>query len=333
MKVIPDEIDVRNAWLIVLLAVLSLVGMVLLSEVIWTIFFASAFAYLIFPVKEKVLNYGFSNRQASAIATLLSFVSLVISITPFVVVMFHRRQILIEFLADLPEEINITLMEFTFSYSMPEIEAVAVEWINQAAVRFAEALPALSLKSFLFVFLLYAILEHHRSIEKRIIEIIPTNIEKVFYSYNTRIKRTLIGIFAVQGLTAVATFIIALPIFYLLGYSAFISLSLISAVLQFIPIVGPSMLVVALAALEFATGLPIKGIMILIFGLVVIGFLPDAYLRPKMAGRTTGLPASLYFIGFVGGALTIGVAGVLAGPLLIAVMLETVTLMTEAEEN
>ncbi|MFT4869087.1 MAG: putative PurR-regulated permease PerM, partial [Colwellia polaris] len=59
MKVIPDEIDVRNAWLIVLLAVLSLVGMVLLSEVIWTIFFASAFAYLIFPVKEKVLNYGF----------------------------------------------------------------------------------------------------------------------------------------------------------------------------------------------------------------------------------------------------------------------------------
>jgi len=61
----------------------------------------------------------------------------------------------------------------------------------------------------------------------------------------------------------------------------------------------------------------------------VIGFLPDADLRPVFAYRTTVLPRSLYFMGFAGGALTLGAVGVLVGHLLVTLVLETVELMPE----
>ncbi len=44
--------------------------------------------------------------------------------------------------------------------------------------------------------------------------------------------------------------------------------------------------------------------------------------RPKLARYTTGLPASLYFVGFTGGVLTLGVIGFIAGPVVIALLVE-----------
>jgi predicted PurR-regulated permease PerM len=60
-------------------------------------------------------------------------------------------------------------------------------------------------------------------------------------------------------------------------------------------------------------------------GLVLVGFLPDAVIRTKLAGRTADLPASLHFVGFVGGVLTLGLIGFIAGPLLV----ESLVLLSE----
>jgi len=67
-----------------------------------------------------------------------------------------------------------------------------------------------------------------------------------------------VGIFAVQTLTSVATFLMALPVFYFLGYDAFLSLSVAAGLLQFVPIIGPSVLVPGLFALELSAGFPVK---------------------------------------------------------------------------
>jgi predicted PurR-regulated permease PerM len=56
--------------------------------------------------------------------------------------------------------------------------------------------------------------------------------------------------------------------------------------------------------------------------------MPDALIRPRLAALTTGMPASLYFIGFTGGVLSVGVVGVIAGPLVIALLAETVQLLS-----
>lgn len=329
MTLIPDDLDTRTIWLFILLIVLSAIGLQVLSEVFWTIFLAAVFGYVLYPVKERIHRDRFTDRQSAALVTAISFLLLITLVAPIFLVLFQRRQILLDFITSLPNEITVDLFEFSFTYPTVELEIMAKNWVINSAVKLAESLPSLSVKAFLFVFVLYAILKHPKMIEKKILGLFPESAESALRAYHERIKQTLVGIFAVQTLTAVATFIIALPVFYFLGYKAFISLALISAILQFIPIIGPSILILALAGLELAAGFPIKALMILVFGIVIIGFLPDAYLRPKLAGKTTGLPASLYFIGFAGGALTLGAVGVLAGPLSIALIIETINQIAE----
>jgi len=328
-RVLPDDIERRRLWLLVVLVLLSLISLIALSEVFWTIFLAAVFAYVLYPVKERVHGKRLSDRQSAAIVTGFAFLLLITLVLPVFFVLFRRRQTLISFISSLPEEVTIEISEFAYTYPTSQLEALARDWITSAAVSLGRALPSLSLKAFLFVFLLYAILKHPRSVERKLVAILPDSAGDILYSYHDRIKKTLVGIFAVQTITSFVTFLIALPVFYFLGYNAFVSLALLAGVLQFIPIIGPSVLILALVALELTAGFAFKAAVIFVFGIIVIGFMPDAYLRPLFADRTTGLPPSLYFIGFAGGALTLGAIGVLVGPLVIAVILETTELITE----
>lgn len=63
--------------------------------------------------------------------------------------------------------------------------------------------------------------------------------------------------------------------------------------------------------------------------LIAIGLLPDVLVRPRLATRRAQLSASLYFVGFVGGVVTVGVIGVTAGPLVVALLVEVVTLLSD----
>jgi len=54
-----------------------------------------------------------------------------------------------------------------------------------------------------------------------------------------------------------------------------------------------------------------------------------AVIRTKLAGWTADLPVSLYFVGFVGSVLTLGLIGFIAGPLLVALLVESLVLLSE----
>jgi predicted PurR-regulated permease PerM len=45
------------------------------------------------------------------------------------------------------------------------------------------------------------------------------------------------------------------------------------------------------------------------------------------------MPGSLYFIGFTGGLLSVGAVGVIAGPLLVALLSESITLLSEERDG
>ena len=49
--------------------------------------------------------------------------------------------------------------------------------------------------------------------------------------------------------------------------------------------------------------------------------------RPRLARHTADLPGSLYFIGFTGGLLSVGPIGFIAGPLVVALLVEATELL------
>lgn len=89
------------------------------------------------------------------------------------------------------------------------------------------------------------------------------------------------------------------------------------------------LLAVGLAAFDTLVGNPERAVAVFILGPTLVGLMPDVLIRPRLATSRADLPASLYFVGFVGGVLTLGVIDIIAGPLVVAVLVEVVDLLSE----
>ena len=195
-----EDIDSRNRSLPGLLVVFLSISLIALSEFFWTIFLAAVFSYVLYPYKQKFIGYGLSERQSAIAVTLLSFLSLLFAVIPLFIVLFERRKIFINFLATVKEQITIDLLEFSYVIQTTQLERMAVTWISDTAVRIAENLPSLSIKAFLFIFVLYAFLRHTETIKTSIKNAASEQLHEIIYNYDDRVKKTLNGIFAVQAL-------------------------------------------------------------------------------------------------------------------------------------
>ena len=92
------------------------------------------------------------------------------------------------------------------------------------------------------------------------------------------------------------------------------------AVLALLPVVGPG-LVWAPAALYFlVTGAYWQGIVLVAFGVLVIG-LVDNILRPILVGKSTRMPDYLVLVSTLGGISVFGVSGLVTGPLVAALFI------------
>jgi predicted PurR-regulated permease PerM len=105
----------------------------------------------------------------------------------------------------------------------------------------------------------------------------------------------------------------------MLGYTSALTPAVLAGLLQFIPVVGPSIVVLALAGDELVVGDVDGAILVATLGLVLVGFLPDALIRPRLA-YTARMPGRLSLLGFTGGVFTIELVGFIAGPFVVGLL-------------
>lgn len=311
-----------------LLVLVALLATVLLSAVLGTVFFAITVAYVLLPIRNRLVARGFGRRWASAAATTLAFVVVVFLVAPLAFVLYRRLGRLFALLADLPETVVLEAFEFTYTIDVSDLLAVVRSTLQDLAVDVARSAPVLGLKLTLFVFVVYALLIDPGAVRSATYALVPPAYHDVLARLDDRIRSTLFALYVLQAATAGATFVVALVVFWGFGYEGAFALAVVAGILQFIPVVGPSLLVGLLAVYDLLFGAPVRAVAIGLIGIVLIGFLPDAVIRPRLARRTAHLPASVYFIGFVGGVLSVGPVGVIAGPLVVAVVVELVELLS-----
>lgn len=310
--------------LVAALAFVAALATVILSEVLETVFFAITVAYVLLPLRDRLRDRGASPRVASGAAALTGLVSVVAVLAPLVVVLYQRRDALLALLHSLPAQVTVDLGLFVYSVDAASAATLLRRTLAGVAVSLARAAPVLGLKLFLFAFLVYGLLLRPRAVATVLRDLVPDPYHDFLFAIHERVRDTLYAIYVLQAATALATFVAALVVFAVLGYPSAVVLAAIAAILQFIPVVGPSVLVVGLGAYDFAFGDPSRALAVLVLGLIVVGFLPDALVRPRLAQWTTRLPATVYFVGFTGGVLSLGFVGFVAGPLVVAVLVETV---------
>ncbi|MFW6435272.1 MAG: AI-2E family transporter [Halovenus sp.] len=315
-----------------LLAALLVLTSVVLRAVLQTVVFAVTVAYVLYPVRQWFARRT-TDRIASAIATLTTFFSVVLIFTPLAFILYERRDEMISVIQQLPDTISVTVGETAYDVETePAVDAVT-DWISDFALDIAVAAPEIALQLTLFTLLLYGILYKPYNAQTAILAAVPAKYHDILRRLHERTRMTLFAIYVLQALTAIATFLIAVIVFWALGYETVLTLAAIAGILQFVPIVGPSLLVLAIAANDFLAGLPVRAVAVLAAGLFLISFIPDAIIRTQLAGYTGKLPATLYFVGFVGGILTVGPIGIILGPLVVALLVEVVQLLSERTDS
>lgn len=300
---------------------------VVLADVIWTALFAGTVAYMLVPAVNWLEDRGLSSMWASLVATTMGTAMLLVlvGLTGFLV--YRRRDAALRFIGDLPESVSVSALGSTYVIESQAALETGARWLYSLMLDLLAGLPSLALKLTLFAFVVFGLLIGHRAVEDAILTALPPSYHDVAGAFARRIKDTLWAIYVLQVATGLGTFILAIPVFFFLGYEIPLTLAFISGVLQFVPIVGPSILLAVLAVYQVIIGDVVAAVLIVVVGGVVIAWVPDILIRPRLARRAGRLPGTLYFIGFVGGLLTVGAIGIIVGPLAVALVVEAVSLL------
>jgi predicted PurR-regulated permease PerM len=115
-------------------------------------------------------------------------------------------------------------------------------------------------------------------------------------------------------------------LFFIFGLSSPILWGILMMILSILPVIGPtiiwipgSILLFISGYMEGNTGLAIKGIILLLFGLFI--FTPiDNIVKPKMIGNKTKIHSTFIIIGLIGGIIMFGFIGFVIGPLILALL-------------
>lgn len=323
----------RQTALAATLLALSAVTAVVLADVLATVVLAVTLAYVLLPVRRAAVAQGAPPRVAAGVATTLASLIVVVFVAPVAFVLYERRAAAVALFESLPDVLPITVGEVTYEIPVEPLIALARETLTGVAIEVAAVAPVIALKATVLVLLLYGLLYRPDALRTAAVRAVPGAYHEPLFALHRRTGETLRAIYVLQAATAVGTFLLGTGTFWALGYDSPVVLGVLSGVLQFVPILGPSVVVAVLAGLEVLAGDLTGAVLVTVFGLVIVGFLPDAVIRTRLAEYTTELPVSLYFVGFVGGVLTVGAVGFVLGPLVVALLVETVLLLSDGVER
>ncbi|MFB6296763.1 MAG: AI-2E family transporter [Halobacteriales archaeon] len=323
----------RRIALAAVLVAVAAINAVILRRMLATLFFAVTVAYVLVPLSSWLRRRGYSRWLAGAVSTAVAALGALALVAPLVAVLYLRRGRIVAALRAVPERAAIEVAGISYAVETRELVEPATRYLARAAISVAGATPVIAAKAIVFLFVVFAILIRREELSRALLAPLPDAYREIAVELHGRVRQTLFALYVTQAATGLGTFLVALPVFAVFGFDGAFTLALVAGILQFLPVVGPSVVVLALVAFEVTRGAVLAGGALLVVGLVLIAFLPDAVLRPALARRTADLPASLYFVGFTGGVLALGAVGIIAGPLAIALLVEVVSLLGDAAHD
>ena len=323
----------RSRVLGALLVATAAIAAFVLAEVLRTVVFAITFAYVLYPLRRRLVERGLSRRIACAASTVLAFLAAALLVVPLLYVLYRQRSRFIDLLGQIPDVIVVEALGLRFPVeAAPVVSAVRIA-LRDLALAITAAAPRLALELIVFTILVYGLLLRPDAVGTVVFKIVPPEYRDIPTRLHRRTRTTLYSIYILQAATAAATFVLAFALFSLLGYQSPALLAVIAGVLQFVPVVGPSVLVVTLGAGDLLIGETTRAILVVVFGLGVVSFVPDAVIRTQLADWTGKISPGLYLVGFVGGILTVGAVGIIVGPLVVSLLLEIIEMLSESEKT
>lgn len=340
----PNAADVPaledKTFLFLVIAVSLAFGWILwpfYGAVLWGVILAIVFG----PLYRRLLRSMRQRRNLAALATVITI--LVMVILPITVIAallvqegvstYERIQsgdlnigryfqqvfdALPVWVTDLMDRVGLTslgvVQERLSAGLTKSIQFIASQALNlgQNALQFIVGL-------FIMLYLLFFLLRDGDDLARRIKGAIPLHPEQ---QRNLANRFTVVIRATVKGNLVVAVVQGALGalIFWLLGIHAPVLWGALMALLSLLPAVGAGMVWLPVAIYFLVTGAMWKGIVLIAYGVLVIG-LVDNILRPILVGKDTRMPDYVVLISTLGGLAIFGLNGFVIGPMIAAMFI------------
>ena len=341
---------IQSAFFFSILIAASLAFFAMLTPFFEPILWAVTLAILFRPIQIRLLGVMKERENLVSISTLLIILFTVIVPALFLSIAVGREGVAL-YQSIAKGEVNLTepiswiqnawpsLIERAESFGINIEEAKqklsssalqSSQWAASHIFTFGQNTLRFAVMFFLMLYLLFFFLRDGKKIIDMIIHILPIGDDKERYLLSkfaevsrATIKGTLVvGI--IQGTIGGITF-------SLLGIESAIFWGVVMTLLSILPAIGSALVWVPAAIYLITSGFLMKGIILIVIGILVIGMV-DNILRPILVGRDTKMPDYLILLSTLGGIAMIGISGFILGPVIAAFFL-TIWAMFAKEYN
>jgi len=337
--------------------ILILVSFLIIKPFLTAILTGIVFSYIFYPLNlriyKKIRNKNISSLITSILVILiitlpLFFVLNTISKEAYTTYLLSRQKLASEqFLTECkPEDKTVCKFSNFISDQMsnPQVKYYfdttikgATTKITQSISNLLFSIPIFMLDLFIVLFVMFFLFKDGKTFVDKIERIMPLRNKyrkHVFKKLNDMAFAVIYGsiiIAVIQGTLAGLGFLVfGLPSPLLWGI-VMIFASLIPYIGSSIIWFPASLILIFSGYLNLETNLIIKGILLMIYGIFVVGTI-DNILKPKIIGDKAGIHPVLVLLGVVGGLSFLGFIGVIIGPIILG-MLVTFIKIYEEEKN
>jgi len=225
------------------------------------------------------------------------------------------------------DKLKSTLLnDQVFKYVESGLAAIA-NMIIAGSRDFLLSLPSVIVNILLFFFVIFFVLRDGHIIYGKVFEIIPMKNEHKLMVIK-QINDTLNAVIFGSILTALIQGGLGALGFFMFGIKAPIFWGLIMMLFAFIPFIGtglvwfPASLFLIYESM-LTGGSPLRGILLLVYCAIFVGSL-DNFIKPKIIGDKAKIHPLLIFIGVFGGLYSMGLKGVIIGPVIMGLLVSMI---------
>lgn len=184
------------------------------------------------------------------------------------------------------------------------------------AVRTVTGLAVASVHLMVLLLIMHVSLLHGPDFWEHILEHTPSRWLVTLQRLGQRAKEVLKATYVVQGVTALVSFVTAIPVFWIiLGPPNFFLAAVLCGLFQLIPFLGSGFFLLGLVAYFFLQGQTVRAWECLFLAFPLVAGVADLVVRPYLARSWGRISSVTMLIGFVAGMEAFGLAGFVLGPL------------------
>ena len=318
--------------LITLLVLFTFLSFGILFPILSLILFGAMIAYIVRPLAHKI-------KHLVRYETLAILLAMAILATPIIIIIYFTvDQVLLiatNVIGSLHSStnstatVNATVIHANVQNLGPlnntadkvineigQMIAQFISWLAGQIIATISYIPTLFTDIIILLFSIFYFAKDGDKFVTFLKNILPKN--ESFTKLFEQVDDILKSIMIVNAITAAILGLLSVILYYILGYPYVLLLGIISAISEFIPVVGPWLVYGTLGIFDILTGNYIRGIVVIIVGWL-IDTLVDMYIRPRLAGELAEVHPLAFLVGFIFGAIALGVPGIFVGPLIVGI--------------